>query len=315
LIGSSSNDIGDIQRVRLSGQLTVINPDELDLSIGLYDPDDALLDPETDDITSVGTHTIRPLFDSVFGVEVASITVQINEEDEIEVDEAPFEVEFEITEEDDESEIAISMRVTDNYGRSSGELLAEYEVALIILPPATSNTMQVTGLATLSGGDLTVTMPGGNLNGARSVNPLAGKRYIEFRTNHLDMMVGVCNENTPFTWNAGSGNSGYYWVRGGSPFNYGLLTGGATTSSANIVDFWCGIAIDVNAKKLWLRDKDGTFWNGDPAAGTGGWAFASLPGSEVRFAVGNGSGGTQNISDVNFGATSFTHTPPTGFNV
>jgi WD40 repeat protein len=187
------------------------------------------------------------------------------------------------------------------------------EPVLIDNSAATTNTMELAGGSTLSNGDLTVTMPAGDANGGRSVGKIRGKLYIEFNTDFEGLMIGVCSELANYTWADGGAQSAYYFV--GTGANYRLLTGGSAASdSADLVGGWCGMAIDTLNRRLWLRDKNGVFWDGDPVAGTGGWQFIALKGGETRLAVWQGSGTTQTAVTINFGATSFTHAVPTGFN-
>lgn len=175
---------------------------------------------------------------------------------------------------------------------------------------ADENTLEADGGATLSSGDLNAAIAS-SAQTARSVEQLRGKRYIEFNNSWNGLMIGVCNAENDYGWNDTAVNSGHYFVANGN--NFDKLTGGSAASSpTDLIGDWCGIAIDTLNRKLWLRDKTGTFWDGDPEAGTGGWSFTALAGNEIRLSLGNGTG-SGNVT-INFGSTAFTHAVPEGFN-
>lgn len=174
---------------------------------------------------------------------------------------------------------------------------------------ATTNTLEATG-ATLSSGDLNAAFTT-SAQTARSVSRLQGKRYLEFNSSWNGLMIGVCSEVSPYGWNDTNTDSGHYYVATGA--NWDKLTGGTPAASpSDMFGNWCGYAIDVPNRKLWLRDKTGTWLDGDPAAGTGGWSFEFLEGNEVNLSL--GLGGTSGNVTINFGATAFAHSVPTGFN-
>jgi hypothetical protein len=72
-----------------------------------------------------------------------------------------------------------------------------------------------------------------------------------------------------------------------------------------------GCAIDLDAGKGWYCDKNGTFGAGDPGAGTGAH-FTFTPGTAIFAGFTLYHVLTDQIT-VNFGATAFVHTEPTGF--
>lgn len=172
---------------------------------------------------------------------------------------------------------------------------------------------------TLSGGDLVLTNTGSGKKSTRATNGATGsKRYCEINvgtgTDYGNTYFGVSRNDISFTL-----SSGALLMRGqGSVF-----TGGSTgaTFIAGSITYTSGdvllIAVDTTSgtaanRKVWFG-KNGTWANGDPAAGTGGcWHSLTDAQSWKPFIWRDGTTATSTFT-LNCGAVSFTYTPPSGF--
>lgn len=147
-----------------------------------------------------------------------------------------------------------------------------------------------------------------------------GKWYWEIKGNGSDAatisnIIGGVIESTfpdPASETLGeSSNLGWaFWTGLGTKLN-GNWTGSAygvtLTAAADIL----GVAFDATNKKIFFA-KNNTWMNsGDPVAGTG-FAYDAMPSSTYYVAVASGSS-YSGTSQINFGATAFSYTPPTGF--
>jgi hypothetical protein len=172
--------------------------------------------------------------------------------------------------------------------------------------------------------DANVTLSNGNLRGtAASVATWAiaratsskssGKWYYEATSINAasNLILGLANSTQALASYLGdSVNSvGYYTAAGTIKQNTSILATAAIWSSANDV---AEIAVDLTSHLFWAR-KAGGSWNGtgaDPAAGTGGVTILSgtlFPAVSVFDSTG------PDAIQINFGATAFTGTVPTGF--
>ena len=105
---------------------------------------------------------------------------------------------------------------------------------------------------------------------------------------------------------SGNGNQAISYRSDGIVYNNGVQTSGLPTFGAADT---IGVAIDYGADKVWFL-KNGTSINGDPAAGTGGYAL-TLYASTKWFA---GCVCQRNEGHVlNCGQDPFTNAPPSGF--
>lgn len=179
---------------------------------------------------------------------------------------------------------------------------------------------------TLTGSGLIATHNGGAGDNAMGRSDEAittgDKKYWEQVVN-LDYLQstggGICNTSETFPtgrWPGLTDDSIGIYPAGEAYHNYEgtsttLLTGLPTFTTGDRLCF----AVDFANKKLWYRVGNGN-WNGsgtdNPATNTGGISFSSLIGTGDVYPVVNVY--TPNgQSTANFGATSFTHTPPSGF--
>lgn len=163
-----------------------------------------------------------------------------------------------------------------------------------------------------AGGSATVTnnvinMPQGTANGAHT-RPLTGKIYFELEaTSGINAtMIGIGNENEPYDWNA-SGSNVFCGYRDGTTYG----TGSGTHGSFNLTTDRGALAIDVTAKKFWIRDETGSWVDGDPAAGTGGLTFTGSS-TEIRAYISNGGSGS-GTTEVTVYNSGFSYSVPSGF--
>lgn len=173
------------------------------------------------------------------------------------------------------------------------------------------------GLLTLSNGNLTATSTdsGGN-NWVRSTTSQTGKRYVEFKvdTYAASHAFGISDLSAITYVGADAHSFGLYGNGfGGINGTFPDWGGGAGTpyNTFTTGDTVC-MAVDLTAKKVWWKINAGG-WNGgfgDPVAGTGGNDISAYTGTPHYIIV---SGGLNFVSTVNFGATAFTYTPPSGY--
>ena len=163
-----------------------------------------------------------------------------------------------------------------------------------------------------SNANLTLTSTPGNSQtfAASTIAMSSGKFYCEYVFTNMtsDGNIGV--------WLSQITNSDYWYNLSGCLRYYsgGTVYLGASTSVASYNSYGTndiiGVAVDLNAGKIYFS-KNGT-WQGssDPAAGTNP-AYSSLSGTYV-FGFGSG-GGINGSFTANFGQRPFAYTPPTGF--
>lgn len=157
----------------------------------------------------------------------------------------------------------------------------------------------------------------------RLTNSRTGKRYCEFTLTELTTLlvrVGIgpsthawttVSNNTPGTLGSPAGTS---CSAGGSVQNNGVTTGSVITS-CSVGDIIC-VAFDTTATKVWFgRIPSGgstITWNGDPAAGTGGFTPTGMD-VWYGFASINVTNTNQRTVTFNGGASAFVGTIPSGF--
>ncbi|CAB4195861.1 hypothetical protein UFOVP1299_39 [uncultured Caudovirales phage] len=172
---------------------------------------------------------------------------------------------------------------------------------------------------TLSGGNLLWSgTGGGGGSGVRSIaSHSTGRYYFEYKytagtSNHTG--VGLANSSWDYSVNTYVGATGSCGVGLviGTLSKY-AITG--TCSSTAAIDVWLGVAVDLDAKKIWFRNiTSAETWNGtsaDPSAGTGALDFV-LTGPYFAAASEYAGGGTQS-GTLNFGASAFVGAVPSGF--
>jgi Fibronectin type III domain len=189
---------------------------------------------------------------------------------------------------------------------------------------------------TLSSGNLTATHDGtGSFGGVRALDGQStGKFYFEWQINSLSIgsggsTTGVGLATCAYTLGQSPAisyqplialscpannylGSGHWhmsvWANGANPiFN---ISGFDTT----VQPF--GIAVDVDAQMIWVYCASDGYWNAsataNPATGTGGISFSDM-GAVLVVPVVNLNGATSDSITVNFGATAFTNSVPSGF--
>lgn len=172
-----------------------------------------------------------------------------------------------------------------------------------------------------------------NWRGARgTVSRSTGKYVFECTattntgTGSDGIIIGVANASAPLDYASGS-NVGYPGAAvGGVGFQYGFSASyyngaGGTFGSGAPALVTTMVAIDFGNDKAWIWNPTTSKWNNDvignqnPATNTGGQSITALVGSGPLFPMlsffywpaGN------NAATVNFGATSFSNSIPSGF--
>lgn len=184
---------------------------------------------------------------------------------------------------------------------------------LVTFSPALSGSA-----ATLSNGNLSATFSG--LGSAISTSmKSAGKWYVEGVYNVVGG-ISIGFGDSSITGSESTGNtSNSVGLSGGD--------GGMYLNSVKIGQ-WCsscsngnlvGIAIDIPNKLVWgINISRSEHWNGnvsnDPASGTGGISISGLTStSPLSICAGTWSGGQTGELTMNFGASAFTGSVPSGF--
>jgi hypothetical protein len=161
----------------------------------------------------------------------------------------------------------------------------------------------------LSGDSLTASLPLGGFQSVRTTQGPAIKWYSEHLINVINgvTILGAADASSPYTSFAGQTDSHGAGFRsdGQIDANANEVGGGFTYGVGDIVM----IAYDPINNKLY-GGKNGTFFVGNPAAGTGG--ISITPTGVVKAIFQAIFGANQSVTS-NFGASAFAYTPPTGF--
>lgn len=181
---------------------------------------------------------------------------------------------------------------------------------------ATLNSSDMAAGIVLSNGDLTASYASSNFKGVRSTTSKSwGLFYVEFTVdagyNNEGPIVGISTQETTLTNYPGSTTTGWGYFFGmgvttgtkrwgGQATNYGSGYG----ANGDIV----GMAININTRKIWFAKNGSWLESGDPAADSSP-AFSNLPSIPVFAHVDV----RRSTCTVNFGASAFTYTPPSGF--
>jgi hypothetical protein len=179
--------------------------------------------------------------------------------------------------------------------------------------------------ATLDGVASNVTLSNGNLTATHaSTTAPAGARSTASKTTgkyYFEVSIGVAV--TPFDGVGVLSSTGTYadvqaaanclivYLQGGI---YALGASSGKSIGAISVGNVIGVAVDLDARKGWIRSGAGT-WNGDPthnpATGAGGIAFtAAVPFAPVIYFD---TGGAGNARTGNFGQSAYANAAPAGF--
>lgn len=185
-------------------------------------------------------------------------------------------------------------------------------------PPVTWNPSD-TGGGTLYNNDLSIAgVTSGSATTRATSSYSTGKFYFESWVNYNNTnsyggwAVGVANGSMTLTEYLGQTSStsfGYFANNGG------FLPSGS--GGASPIGTLVGIAIDFGAQLLWARPNGGE-WNGsgtaNPATGTGGVSFSAITGPYFpAFTTTSINGNPSGFITSNFGASTFLHSPPSGF--
>jgi hypothetical protein len=172
---------------------------------------------------------------------------------------------------------------------------------------------------TLSGGNLIATKGGATDQCRATAGALGSKRYCEINigatgvSGSNDNYIGVSRDDGAYTSSAFSllmrgNNSQFTGGSSGGTFISGTAGFVATDIMMVAVDTTSGTS---GNRKCWIG-KNGSWLNGDPAAGTGG-TWSGLSNSVTWKPYLFGASGSSAIFTLNCGATAFTYTPPSGF--
>jgi hypothetical protein len=175
---------------------------------------------------------------------------------------------------------------------------------------ATFNPLNRKSEVTLANGNLDISYSGANGHATTStIGASTGKWYFEVTAGGAGNSIGLGNPSYNLTWPGNDANSyGYRGDLGQIMYNGSAATSGLSTFTSGDV---IGVAIDIDAGKVWWA-KNGTWLNsGNPASGTNA-LVTTLAANTWFFAVGQiaSSPGT---SSANFGQRPFAYTPPAGF--
>jgi hypothetical protein len=126
-------------------------------------------------------------------------------------------------------------------------------------------------------------------------------RYVGIMTVAGDIESDPGDTNQGYAFFYDPGGSNVWYVR----FNDIPTSIGGTASNGDII----GICLDLSANKLYVT-RNGVNLYGNPVAGTGG---ASIAAGTWFAAAGGASSATTPQTTANFGATTFSFGPPTGY--
>jgi hypothetical protein len=156
----------------------------------------------------------------------------------------------------------------------------------------------------LSNGNLTSDGSGGGI--VRStVGKSSGKWYWEITPGATpERALGICNGSFSVSSDLGASSNSFAYY-GGDGGTYPGGTGyGATFGGGDVIS----VALDMDSGKIWFA-KNGTWQaSGNPGTGSNP-ATTGLTGTYYA-AIGGGDNGE---ATANFGASSFSYAPPTGF--
>jgi hypothetical protein len=167
---------------------------------------------------------------------------------------------------------------------------------------------------TLSGGNLIATWGSGTA-GVRATSPITAATKVYFEntigTSNANQFIGIGNASMPLNILIGTDNNsvGYQSV-GGQVFLNNVVIGALAACGAG--DVVC-VAVDLTNSKIWFR-KNGGLWNlsgtDNPATNTGGYSISGLAAGPYFPAW---AANASNSATVNFGATAYAFTAPSGF--
>lgn len=181
--------------------------------------------------------------------------------------------------------------------------------------PTTWNPSDKTSGLVLSNGDLTAASPGTGVYNVRGTASWSGLKYIEVRLDALpgggDVLVGVADTSDAI--GTLPGHSFAYAASGDIYFGVSVVD---TDTPLTVGDHWC-LAVDTSNGRMWIRRNNG-LWNKSAVADPGSnpvdyvaYGDVSISGAASPYVAVSFASGVQ--VTVNFGATAFAYTPPSGF--
>jgi SPRY domain len=208
----------------------------------------------------------------------------------------------------------------DGQGNTATSSNQTFTTSSSTLTFATLDPSNTSANITLSNGNLTATCNTTNNIGNVSrttTSHSTGKYYFEvtvvLAVGSVTQGIGVINSTESVTNNAlgfsGTNSIGYFTSNGAYYLNSVHTGNFASATTGDVV----GVAVDLTNNNIWWRTNAGN-WNNsgtaNPATNTGGQSISTLTGplfAGIEADTVNGS------LSVNFGATSYAFTPPTGF--
>jgi hypothetical protein len=175
------------------------------------------------------------------------------------------------------------------------------------------NSVSLKSTATLSDGNLTLSNTSTGATTGTLATPSSGKWYFEVKFDSqsaatTSQAVGVVKAEEAYI--TGTTGGGIYLFSDGGLRVEGSDTGG--WGSAWAVGDTIGVAIDLDANKIWFAIDNTWQASGDPSAGTDPAAsgFSSEPYVAL---IRNGNSSRTTVWTANFGQNAFAYTPPTDF--
>ena len=177
----------------------------------------------------------------------------------------------------------------------------------------------VSQFVALSNGNLTATRNAGTPSGARSsITHTSGKFYFEVTigaTHGIGDCAGVAQVNAIYNDLVSAGiNCTVAYCSNGEIFSNNADS--TKSIGAIVVGNVIGVAVDLTARKGWLRKNAGN-WDGDathdPATGAGGVTITAAVAFGPTLAMGGTSGQLGDAMTANFGQSAYANAAPAGF--
>jgi hypothetical protein len=175
------------------------------------------------------------------------------------------------------------------------------------------NSVSLASTATLSDGNLTLSNTSTGATTGTLATPSSGKWYFEIKFDSESaattaQSVGVVKAEEAYI--TGTNGGGIYFFTTGLLRVEGVDTG--SWGSAWGVGDTIGVAIDLDANKIWFAINNTWQASGNPSAGTNPAAsgFSSEPYVAL---IRNGNSSRTTVWTANFGQNAFAYTPPTNF--
>ena len=175
------------------------------------------------------------------------------------------------------------------------------------------NSVSLASTATLSDGNLTLSNTSTGATTGTLATPSSGKWYFEVKFDSqsaatTSQAVGVVKAEEAYI--TGTSGGGIYFFTDGGLRIEGSDTGG--WGSAWGIGDTIGVAIDLDANKIWFAIDNTWQASGDPSAGTDPAASGFSSEAYVSL-IRNGNSSRTTVWTANFGQSAFAYTPPTDF--